>query len=394
MDSINLRYDLEDVEKRITNPEHMAGRTLLTVNPHLNSSRAIMFTSHQSQAVNLNEPEIPKVMTNYENIVGKHSTGYWQAKTEYEVAYKIPKFANGKDDNHLYTLILYNRKKDKYKMIQKKIVEDLTEKFGFAYKNDNMDSKEPGDIINEGEVLYSSTSYDKDLNYRYGKNVTVMYTIENTTFEDSICCSQSFADSMVSKEIETVEVGLNDNDILCNIYGDADTYKAFPDIGELVIDKTICCRRRIHNSQLLYDLKKSNLRKKNSNDRLFYNEGRVVDIIIKSNKELDEIPNNAFNKQIKYYMGLQKEYYTKLKDACKEIMESGSKFSNDIAYWYKRSSEILDPTVKWRDENNSIFNNMVIEFQIERNSPLCIGQKITGRKKMRHIPVMVYTKPL
>ena len=50
-----------------------------------------------------------------------------------------------------------------------------------------------------------------------------------------------------------------------------------PYFGEFVKDKILCASRRIHNSQVLYDLKKSNLRKINfMNDNLYYIDGKVV----------------------------------------------------------------------------------------------------------------------
>ena len=186
---------------------------------------------------------------------------------------------------------------------------------------------------------------------------------------------------MVSKEIEMVKVSLNDNDILCNIYGDNDNYKCFPDIGESVKNKIVCAKRRIHNNQVLFDLKKSNLRKINfMNDILFYNDGRLVDIIIYSNKSMDELEDSVFNNQIKKYLRMQNEFYQKVYDRCREIIKSGCEYSNDISYYYKKAKDILDENVKWKEENNSVFSNMVIEFLIERDSPLTIGQKITGRQ--------------
>ena len=186
---------------------------------------------------------------------------------------------------------------------------------------------------------------------------------------------------MVSKEVETVKVSLNDNDLLCNIYGDADEYKCFPDIGEMVKDKVVCAKRRIHNSQILYDLKKSNLRKINfMNDTLFYNEGKLVDIFIYSNKTLDELEDNVFNSQIRKYLIMQEEFYQSVLDRCYDIIKSGSKYSPDIAFYYKKAKDILDTNTKWKEENNSSFSNMVIEFLFERDSGLTIGQKITGRQ--------------
>lgn len=239
-----------------------------------------------------------------------------------------------------------------------------------------MDELDVGDDINKDDVLYKSTSYDEDMNYRYGTNVKVMYTIENNTIEDAIVCSESFAKRLVSKEIETVKVSINDNDILCNIYGDNDDYKVFPDIGEFTKNKVLCAKRRIHNNQVLYDLKKSNLRKINfMNDSLYYIDGKIVDIVIYSNKTLEELPDNIFNRQIRKYLVMQTNFYEKVLNVCTDIIKSGSKYSNDIAFYYKKAKDILDPDVKWREES-SVFNNMVIEFLVEHDSPLTIGQKI------------------
>ncbi len=196
----------------------------------------------------------------------------------------------------------------------------------------------------------------------------------------AVVCSESFAKSMVSKEVETIKISINDNDILCNIYGDANNYKCFPDIGEYVKDKIVCAKRRIHNNQILYDLKKSNLRKINyMSDTLFYMEGRLEDIVIYSNKTLDEIEDNIFNRQLKYYLQLQTKFYQKVYSQCKEIIESGSKYSADISYYFKKASQILNPNVKWKEESGSVYSNMVVEMTFTRNSALTVGQKITGR---------------
>lgn len=378
--TVKLREELQRKNDQFKMQDDIFGMTLLTNPGYISSSRNIMFTKHLVQFVNLNKPDFPKVSTNYENVVGRHSTGYYKAKSDLQIIDKIPKFNNGVNEDHSYFLFTYDEKKDKYDLIIKKNVEDLTEKFGFVYNNEVMDNKQVGDTVKKDEVLYKSTSYDDDLNYCYGRNATFMYMLENDTIEDAVIVSKSFSESTLSKEIETVKVSLNDNDILCNIYGDKDVYKTFPDIGEYVKDTIVCSKRRIHNNQLLYDLKKSNLRKINyASDINYFCPGRVADIIIYSNKELDEIEDNSFNSQIRYYLKLQQEFYTKVYRRCKEIINSGSKYSKDIGYYYTRAKNIIDPEYKWIEDNNSVFSNVVIEFVIERDVPLDVGHKITGR---------------
>ena len=42
-----------------------------------------------------------------------------------------------------------------------------------------------GDVIDKDTVLYKSTSYDDDMKYAYGKNITTMYTLDPYTSEDA-----------------------------------------------------------------------------------------------------------------------------------------------------------------------------------------------------------------
>jgi DNA-directed RNA polymerase beta subunit len=378
--SVKLREELQEKEQEHNFQDDIFGMTLLTNPGYISSSRNIMFTSHLRQFVNPLNPDFPKVFTNHENMVGKHSTGYYQAKNKLKIIDKIPRFEDGKNDGHSYALIVYDEEKDKYDIIMKKNVEDLTEKFGYVYNNKNMDSKKVGDVVEKNEVLYKTTSYDENMNYRYGKNATFVYMLENNTIEDAIVVSDSFAKSMVSKEVETVKISLNDNDIPCNIYGDDETYKGFPDIGEYVRDKVVFSKRRIHNNQLLYDVKKSNLRRINySSDVLYFCDGEVVDVTVYSNKTLEEMEDNSFNQQTRKYLIMQEKFYRRVLEQCEKIFASGSKYSNDINYYYRRAKNILDPDFKWREEDNSVFSNVIIELTIQRDNPLSEGQKITGR---------------
>jgi hypothetical protein len=347
-----------------------------------------MFTSHEKQFVNIDNAEPPRVMTTYENVVGEESTGYYKNEKRVKIVHKVPRFGDGVNDNHIYSIFTYDEEADRYDVITKELVEDLTEKFGFAYNTDVLDSKNVGDIIDEDEIVYKSQSYDDDMNYSFGKNAVVMYTIDNWIIEDAIKARKGFCENTVSNEIETIEVPLNDNDILCNLYGDSKNHKGFPDIGERA-DKIVCARRRIHNSQLLYDLKKSNLRKINlSSDQLFYSNGVLVDIVIYSNKTLDELPDNEFYAQIKRYLKMQTEYYEKMFEICDDIIESGSKYSGDIGFYHRKARDILDETCGWREENGGgVFSNIKIKFTFQRKSKLSVGSKITGRYGKIAVPL-------
>lgn len=378
--TLKLKEELAQKEEQFHKKDNIFGPMLLTNGGYISSSRGVMFTSHINQFVNLDKPDFPRVFTNYENLVGKHSTRYKKAKHNYVVVDRISKFGDGEHVGHVYLLFMYDEENDRYDVMEKRNVEDLTEKFGFVYDNTVLDTKEVGSHIHKDEILVKTPSYDKDMNYCYGKNVTFSYMSEPHNIEDAIMISRSLANSMTSKEIETVKVSLNDNDILCNLYGNNEYYKSFPDICEPINGKVLCAKRRIHMDRVLYDMKSSNLRRINfSTDVMSYNEGRIVDITIYCNKTLDEIPDNIFNRQLRSYLINQKRYHEQIRDRCKQIMDSGSDYSRDINFYYKKAIQYLDDNYKWRDDNHSVFSNMHIEFVVERTIPLSEGQKLTGR---------------
>lgn len=375
--ALSLKEQLKKKTEELHGDDKVFGMVALTNPGYISSSRSIMLTLHLKQYVNLNKPEFPKVYTNFENLVGEHSTNYKRVDRDYRVVRKIHKFID--KPGHLYSLILHDDENDYYDLIDKKLIEDLTEKFGFSYNTSKMDSFNENDVIPKNEVLYKSLSYDDDMNYSYGLNATVMYAIHNHTIEDAAVCSESFAKRMMSKETETVTVTLNDNDIFCNIYGDKDNYKCFPDIGETIKNEVLCAKRRIHNNQILYDLKRDNLCKINvTSDTPYYCDGNIVDIMIYCNKDIEELEDNNFNRQLKTYIINQNNYYKEVYDVTKEIIDSGADCSDYLKYIHRRAKEITDPDYKWRPEDGRPFSHIVMKFVVERDVPLMIGSKITG----------------
>ena len=374
---MKLKELLAVKEHELKGTNDMFSMSLLTFPGYVSSSRGVMYTSHLKHMVTINQPEVPNVFTHYENMLGKLSSGYKKANADLKVHAKVSKFNH--IPNHKYVIFTYDEEKDLYDIVEKKNYENLTEKFGYAYNNDVLDTKEVGSEISKGEVLYKTNSYDEYMNYGFGRNVKFIFTLDNDTIEDAISCSDRLAKDFSFTETDTIKTTLNDNDILGNLYGDNVNYKAFPDIGEPIKRRIICNKKRIFNNQILFDLKMSNLRKVNfGSDTPFYSDGTLVDIDIYCNKSIDEIVETPFNRQLLFYLREQTRYYEEINKICTDIINSGSNYSKDINYMFKRTSDILNPDYKWRDEDN-IFSNMIIEFTTANIVPLEIGSKITGR---------------
>ena len=375
-----LRDQLNELDEKFKGDDAVFGMTLLTRTGYISGNRSIMTTGHLKQAMTPINPEFPKVFTEYENMVGKYSTGIKKASREWRVVDKIYKFEEG---NHLYTLIVKDEETGYFDVIQKKLVENLTEKFGFRYNTTDLDKIQVGDLIPKDSVLFKSTSYDEYTNYRFGVNATFCYTSDVKTTEDAILVSQTFADKFRCVEVESITVSINDNDVLINLYGDENNYKCFPDIGEQIKDKIICATRRINNDQIFYDFKETNLRKINFSEDVLCTEqgsgGKIIDIKVYSNKTLEEMEMNEYHAQVTKYYKNEMRYFKEVVEATQDIVKENKDHSRNFNYLYKKSKDSLNDNVKWCEQHGKKpFSNMIIEFIVEREVPLKEGSKITG----------------
>lgn len=378
----SLIDELQKADKTLQGSPSLLGMTMLGAPAYVSSMRSTMFTSHLKQFLDLENPDYPYLFTNNENIVGKYSDGYNQVHGACIVDKIIKKYPNKDGGANTYKVFLFDKNTEKYEVVERKVCEDLTENFGYDYNNDFIDSLDEGDEIEDGSILYRSLSYDDDMNYGYGKNVNVAYALDAWTSEDAAVVSQSLCDKFTSIETETIEIGLNDNDFLINLYGNNKHYQPLPEIGQFVSDKLAVVRRQFNN-QLLFDFKDSSLRKILEGDDIYYIDDnvQVIDYTVYCNLDddkIDEKRNNPFYKQLLNIYDRQCDYYNQIIDECTKIMNSGYKYSRDINYLYKKACEMVDTKKKWK-ENDNIFNNMVLEVKIHRKVPLAKGCKITGR---------------
>ena len=394
VEQYSITEELMKLDRRLPKTEQgrcsCLGISALTFPSMNNSMRSNMFTSHINQFLNLEHGEHPLIFTTAENVAGKHSNSYYRTKSNKVVYRKIAKFEEILDGPPIiYKLFLYDEKTHTYDVITRNECTDLTENFGYNINNEVIDSLDEGDDIKKGTVLYKSKSYDEHMNYGYGMNVTTMYTLDPYTSEDAAVVSESLAKYMTSIETEHIEIKLNDNDFLLNLFGDKDHYKTIPDVGDVVEGKNIIAAiRRLFNNQVLYDFRKDNLSRIMSGDNKYYVDKKyeVIDITIFSNNE--EIKDTSFTEQINRYLRSQNHYYKEIHKTCKEIIKSGENYTRDIDYLYKRSGEMIDTEKKWR-VNDSEFSNMMIRITIRKVCELTKGQKITGRAGNKSVVAVI-----
>lgn len=373
-----LRHELEVMDEKFSGDNMVQMLGMSTLNwMNVDSSRQLMFNSHIKQLLTLVNPDVPRIQTGFENSIGAYSKAYKKMEGTWEVKDIIQKFPEI-PNSHIYTVVFYNKKEDLYEMIEAPIAESLTEKFGYAYNISRMDNLKVGDKIKD-EIIYKSTSFDDQMNYRLGKNATVFYSTSTDTLEDALVVRKGWADSIRSVEIDSVQVSVNTNEVLVNLYGDSKNYRTFPNIGEEVNNALLCAVRVINNDHLLYDFQKNMMMTTMDTDAEYYvsKHAEVYDIDVYYNGDKD-FPDNLFYQQIKYYYDAGNEYARKLYRWADDIKKSGSKYTDNITHIRSRYMHWNDKEYKWKNKDRA-FANMIIQFKVRALVPLEYGSKITGR---------------
>jgi hypothetical protein len=376
---VHIKQKLDDIDAKYGGEEmyRIFGPTMLSWIT-TDSSRMYMFTSHIKQALTLLDPDVAHLQTGFENSIGKRNNSYKQLEGTWEVTNIIKKFSNITDPkNQIIMLVLYNKKTNTIDMIEKPIAEDLTEKFGFVYNTEFMDSVNIGDKLKD-PILYKSTSYDDQMNYRYGKNARVYYSTSTDTIEDAIVIRKGWADTVKSVEVDTVFIPINDNDILLNLYGDDNNYIPFPHVGEMVKNSLICATRRINRNHLLYDFQKEHMREIMDTDTDYYvsKNSIVSDINVYYNGE-EDFPDNLFYKQLKLYYDNNCRYADEIMKRITSIKESGCNFTQNVSYYSAKYKNYNDKSYKWVNKDKA-FGHIILEFKVRSIVSLEPGSKLTA----------------
>lgn len=360
----------------------------------VDSNRAQMDTAHLEQRLQVLEPQAPLVFTGFENQWGEYSSGYVRLKGKWKVLCKIVK------NEYNYDLILKKLKNSpeeiknlkkgimpefspgEYHVVQRVECTHLTEKYGYAHDNKVIDSLNKGDILEEDTVLYKDNNRDEEMNLTHGRNLNVVYlTLGGLTNEDAIVISESVAKKMGHYEVKVVEVSLNTNDILVNMYGNKKFYKGFPDIGEKCKDGLLCATRRIDYATAPISL--ADTTKLLESDQKYRGDsetGRVVDIQVICNIDNpDEVLDSTYNKQIKKYYDNQQNYYNNfIKYVEPIIINNENKVSKDLVDLYNYYCRLVDPNNKFLVSDN-LFDHLKLKFTILEEHKLVVGSKLCGR---------------
>ena len=325
------------------------------------------------QAVVLKKGEKPLVFTNFENQIGSISHAYRVLDRRYEVLDVVDK-----DEFGYSKYVIIKDDDGKVDMIHIKDCHNITEEYGFVYKN-YLTNVKKGDILDKDTLVYHSTAYDENLNLTYGTNLkAIYYPMKGITYEDGIVISESAAKKLTHYTITEVTVSINTNDVLLNLYGDDTHYKCLPEIGSYTKDGVVCARRRLDYNTMLRSMTNESLRNIDSPDTLFYARGEVVDIQVFCNNTKEALSKNDYNSQILDILADQEICNEKLFETIDKLRSSGAEMSDDLSYQYARIKDMMDESKRYII-NGSSFDNLVVKIKVKEEHPAKIGSKITNR---------------
>jgi len=344
-----------------------------------NLMRSCMELKHLTQHLAITNPEFPFLYDGKERISGEFSSFYTKTKKNYvvfDICKKYEELLHGKCNVALY--FLHCEEDDSYIVVERKAVENLTENFGFEYKNDVIDNLEVGTKIPKDTMLCSSSSYDDNENVGIGVNGRILYGVHPAVQDDAIVVSESFAKKMVVNNVSLKTIPIGSNTILLNLYGDDTNHQGLPNIGDIVDNGILAATRTVSEVRMFSDLRDISLRTINSqSDQIFYGEGEVIDIDIYVNNP--NFTSNRVTRQLVQYYNDARWFYTKVYKVCNKITKIATgKVSSEIYRWKRKAMNYLDTDALWSYNDNIFSNSIMVEILLRKREQLNVGRKIVG----------------
>lgn len=374
---LNFEEKMQIEEARIKSPEQILGKCLDQPFTTANSgSRKILYSTQKEHALPLLNPEVPIIQTGFENRFGDYSSSIIKMDDDYQVMAKISKFS--KLPNHHYILIIRNLRTNQLDVLTRISYKPLTESYGYLYNNDVLDKLDIDYTIQKGEIVRSSKAYDQYMNRCDGVNLTTAYICRDKTMEDGIQISQSAALKLASPLINTIQIPLNDNDIILNLYGDDNEYLGIPYVGQKVKDGIVCAVRRENNEDSLYTQSREMLKRILMSDTKYLAQGdvEVIDINIYSNNP-DSLRERHSNNQLNYYYEDKQRFMYEVIHTVENLKSRGyANLSHNLEKMYVDYKREFGGAEFMIDKT---YSGTILEITVlERNIP-SVGDKISNR---------------
>lgn len=376
--SMKEKQVLQRANELVFDTDRLGAGSLMVQQSHVNSSRVIMSNHQLTHAVSIKNPEMPLIPTGFENVLASYSSMNEQADADYEIVAKFEK------NPYNFVLIGFDKKARRYHAWQRVELEEHSEGFCTRYNNNFIDGLEIGDVVKEGDYIHKSSSFDKHMNYQYGKNLNTVYLVSAQVLEDGILAMNNVDHMMNTYRYHKQTINLGENEIMLNWYGDDESYQPLPKIGEKIRNNILAIVRRIDNAKAPYALKKKRLRVPERGDRKYWRRGRVIDIDILYNyKDKNNMADVGANKMLKDMFDHQQDYYMRLYKYMRGIIDragdEGYTYTDEFSTIIKHAQKFVDSSIFFTDSNDNMFGNIQIKVHIMDEEKLSVGSKLVGR---------------
>ena len=368
--------NVQEAAKNIAFPEQILGKGLNIPNNATSSgARKLMNNIHQSHSLVLCEGDMPFVSTGYENRFGDLSSSIIKTDCDMEILGVIPKFSSNPMQH--YYVIVRNLTTGEISHFERISYKYVTEMYGYMYNNDILDHyvTTKNYIIPKGTVVRRSVGFDIFGNKANGRNLNIVYLALDNNMEDSVVISESCSKKMSAPLVKTVKIIINENDIPLNIYGDENTYKSFPDVGEDIQNATLFAYRRERIEDAIYTQSVQRLQEIMMSDDRVTMKGVVHDINIYCNNP-EYISQNIYNGQIYSYYQDRLRVDREIIEIVGPYITAGDNISYDLQKLFMLAQDELGQK-KFIDKKQ--FSNIMIEFVVVEQIDLGIGGKISDR---------------
>lgn len=229
--------------------------TLSNFTGQISASRLQMLTSHVSQAILPAQPNIPRILTGFETQLGDFTFNV-KMPTDGIVKSVHRKYHNDVTFHHpirnpTTTIVYQCQETGVYDYIEVQDYHSRHKTFGAKLNVvPDIERLRPGMSLPKGLMLAESTSVHAGGIFANGIETNVAYLSLPGTIEDGYIVSESWCKKAAPLEMSSSVVECGKKAYLLNIYGDADNYKPYPDIGDKVRDDGLVFALREYDPML------------------------------------------------------------------------------------------------------------------------------------------------
>lgn len=351
---------------------------------HAHSVRLMMMAHHIKQIVQLLKPDIPKIITGKEFILGRTQLPKYGNGTVLKI---INRTVLGKNRTVAVerNIIYYDAEENLIRLI--KLPNWVGNEFGYTPINLNGHIR-PGDPITDSTSFQIPPSHQNG-GYAYGVRLrTAMTSIEGNDEDGVVVNADTLASGKLDFErMKTYEFRLNPDSALRNLYGTEEIPQFFPHCGEKIRSDGLIAAMFNWKERPLQLTPKKLKRYSNTDDLTWSVPGGIVkDIQIILNEHSLKGKSSAVLDPIEDYMmtlyRFQEKYYKEVKDTILQLEKEypNTPFDGELKTLGSNAIIYLDKTTRYNlVAKKAPLPRWTIKFKVAHVSRPNIGDKGAGR---------------